>query len=360
MKSPIPQHPAGETMKAVCFTKFGKKGKDPSEVLSVQTIPKPFISSQGEVLIRVHAAALNPIDKIRLEGGMAMVLPEEYDTSVLGYDVAGRVEEVGSEVSTYKVGDEVYARIRALNYGALAEYVVADADTVGHKPANISFSEAAAVPLAGLTALQSLRRGGVTKGSKVFIAGGAGGVGSLAIQIAKSMLGASHVATTASPGVGTEICKAMGADQVVDYRSQDFAEVLKGQDFDMAFDTCDEGDRMGGLLKEGGNIISISGTPTIEAISEISKGSPGFVVQAFMWLSRNRKAERAATSKGGKWEYIFMTPSGKDLDDIAEHLKTGAIKPQIDVEVSLDDFKVAVDRLWSGRSKGKCVIKVCD
>lgn len=345
-------------MRAVCFTKFGTSGKDPSEVLSVQTIPKPFISSLSEVLIRVHAAALNPIDKIRLEGGLATFKPEEYGTSVLGYDVAGVVEEVGSEVSSFKAGDEVYVRIRSMKYGALAEYVVADADTVGHKPANISFSEAAAVPLAGLTALQSLRRGGVTKGSKVFIAGGAGGVGSLAIPIAKSMLGASHVATTASPGVGTEMCKAMGADQVVDYRSQDFAEVLKGQDFDMAFDTCNEGDRMGGLLKQGGSIISISGTPSIEAISDFVGSRPSSVIRLFMWLSRNRKAERAATSKGGKWEYIFMTPNGKDLDDIAEHLKTGAIKPQIDVEVSLDDFKVAIDRLWSGHSKGKCVIKI--
>jgi alcohol dehydrogenase len=195
-------------------------------------------------------------------------------TSVLGYDVAGVVEEVGSEVSSFKVGDEAFARIGIMRYGGLAEYVVADADTVGHKPANISFSEAAAVPLVGLTALQSLRRGGVTKGSKVFIAAGAGGVGSLAIQIAKTILGASYVATTASPGVGTDLCIAMGADQVVDYRSQDFGEVLKGQDFDMAFDTTNEAKRMGGLLKEGGKIISIAGTPSIEAITAMLKGSP--------------------------------------------------------------------------------------
>jgi alcohol dehydrogenase len=353
----MPQHPAGETMKAICFTKFGK---DPNEVLSMQTIPKPFMSNPGEVLIRVHAAAINPIDKVRVEGGLAMVSPEQYDTSVLGYDVAGVVEEVGSGVSSFKVGDEVFARIGIMCYGGLAEYVVADADTVGHKPANISFSEAAAVPLAGLTALQSLRRGGVTKGSKVFIAAGAGGVGSLAIQIAKVMLGASHVATTASPGAGTDICTAMGADQVVDYRSQNFEEVLKGQDFDMAFDTTNEADRMAGLLKEGGKIISIAGTPTIEAIATIMKESPPLFLRAFLWVSQNRKAEKAAASKGGTWEYIFMTPIGKDLDEIAKHLETGAIEAQIDVEASMDDFKVAVDRLWSGRSKGKCVIKIRD
>eukprot|EP00545_Synedropsis_sp_CCMP1620_P009686 CAMPEP_0119015642 /NCGR_PEP_ID=MMETSP1176-20130426/11339_1 /TAXON_ID=265551 /ORGANISM="Synedropsis recta cf, Strain CCMP1620" /LENGTH=385 /DNA_ID=CAMNT_0006968951 /DNA_START=28 /DNA_END=1186 /DNA_ORIENTATION=+ len=357
-KTPIPAHPSGETMKAVCFSKFGK---DPKEVLSVQTTPKPSVSNPNEVLIRIHAAAINPIDKLRVEGGLKMVMPEEYDTPVLGYDVSGVVEQVGDDVTTFKSGDEVYVRLGKCKYGALAEYVVAEADAMGAKPSNISFSEAAAVPLAGLTALQALRRGGVTKGSKVFIAGGAGGVGSLAIQIAKTMLGASHVTTTASPGAGTELCKKLGADEVIDYRSQDFGEVLKGKDFDMAFDTCNEAGRMGGLLKEGGSIISISGNPTIEAISGMSSSSPPMILRFFLWLGRNSKAEKAAASKNGKWEYIFMSPNGKDLNDIATHLKSGAIKAQIDTEAaSLDEFQVAVDKLWSGRSKGKCVIKVCD
>jgi alcohol dehydrogenase len=359
MPSSIPAHPSGETMKAVCFSKFGK---DPKEVLSLQTIPKPFISDEtNEVLIRVHAAALNPIDKVRVEGGMKMVKPEEYDTSVLGYDVAGVIEQVGDKVTAFKKGDEVYVRIGVDKYGAAAEYVVAEVETVALKPSNISFSEAAAIPLAGLTALQALRQGGVTKGSKVFIAGGAGGVGSLAIQIAKTMLEASYVCTTASPGAGTELCKKLGADEVIDYRSQDFGEVLKGKDFDMAFDTCNEGGRMGGLLKEGGKIISISGTPSIEAIAALSPTRPPMILRFFLWMGRNTKAEKAAASKNGKWEYMFMSPNGKDLTDIAKHLESGAIKAEIDTEAaSLDEFQVAVDKLWSGRSKGKCVIKVCD
>lgn len=354
--SSIPANPSGDTMKAVCFTKYGPT----VDALSVETtVPKPFISAPDEILVKVHAAALNPIDKYRVAGQLAMIFPEKYDTTVLGYDVSGVVEEVGENVTNFKPGDAVYARIDAptVKYGTLAEYVVDNQDSFGIKPSNISFSQAAAVPLAGLTALQALRKGGVTKGSKVFIAGGAGGVGSLAIQIAKTMLGASFVATTASPGAGTELCKKIGADQVIDYRSQDFEKELAGQDFDMAFDTCDEGSRMGSMLKKGGKIVSISGNPSIEAIQSIT--SPSMVVRFFMWMSRNRAAERAATSKEGTWDYIFMNPSGKDLNEMAEHLKSGAMEVVIDTEApSLEEFKVAAEKLWSGKSKGKCVIKI--
>lgn len=342
-------------MKAVCFTKFGPT----VDALSVHTtIPKPFISSPDDVLIKVHAASLNPIDKGRVAGGLSMLMPEQYDTTVLGYDISGVVEEVGESVTTIKPGDEVYARIESTaKYGALAEYVVDHQNSFGIKPSNISFSQAAAVPLAGLTALQALKHGGVTKGSRVFIAGGAGGVGSLAIQIAKTMLGASFVATTASPGAGMELCKKMGADQVIDYRSQDFEKELAGQDFDMAFDTCNEAGRMGSMLKKGGKIVSISGTPSIEAIESVA--SPNLIVRLFMWWSRNRDAERAAATKEGTWDYIFMHPSGKDLNDMAEHFKSGAMEVVIDTEApSLEEFKVAAEKLWSGKSKGKCVIKI--
>jgi len=342
-------------MKAVCFTSFGST----SDSLSVKTIPKPFIEKPNEVLIKVHASSLNPIDKIRLSGGLSALRPEPYDTSVLGYDVSGVVEKVAEESShSFQIGDEVFVRLNDMKYGALAEYVVCAVPDIAKKPSNISFSEAASIPLAGLTSLQALRRGGVKEGSKVFIPGGAGGVGSLAIQIAKKMLKASHVCTTASPGIGTDICHDAGADRVIDYRSQDFEEILKGEDFDMVFDTMNQAHLMGGLIKRGGKVISIAGTPTIEAI-EGTGAKASLVVRAFMFLSRNRKAERAVTNAGGSWEYIFMKPSGSDLSEIAAFLESGDIKAIIDTEASsLVDFKVAVDKLWSGRAKGKCVVKV--
>ena len=240
----------------------------------------------------------------------------------------------------------------------MAEYVVCTTTEMAKKPKNISFAEAASIPLVGLTALQVLRAGGVKEGSKVFIPGGAGGVGSIAIQIAKKMLKASHVTTTASPGAGTDICKKVGADRIIDYRSEDVTAVLKGEDFDMIFDTMNQASEFGGLIKKGGKIISISGTPTIEAIQSVF-GSQSLLVRAFMFMSRNRSAEKSTKKAGATWQYLFMSPNGKDLAELASYVESGDIKPIIDTEAaSLDDFEVAVDRLFSGRAKGKCVIKV--
>jgi NADPH:quinone reductase-like Zn-dependent oxidoreductase len=339
-KPSIPENPDGETMKAVCFTAFGKD----SDALSVKTIPKPFISTPNEVLIKVHASALNPVDKYRLAGGLSGFKPEQYDTCVFAYDISGVIEKVGDEASnSFKVGDEVYACITGLTinadvkYGAVAEYVVCPMiSMIGKKPSNLSFSEAASIPLAGLTALQALRTGGVTEGSKVFIPAGAGGVGSLAIQIAKKMLKAGHVCTTASPGIGTEICTKAGADRIVDYRAEDFGEVLQGEDFDMIFDTMNEVPKMRGLLNKGGKIISITGNANADGI-----------------------ADEVVKEVDGTWKFMFMDPSGKDLDEMGIYIESGDMIPFIDtVAESLEDFKVAVDKLFSGRSKGKCVINV--
>ena len=385
-------------MKAVCFSSYNKS---PNKVLEVKTIPKPFIDKckpndsdqdrdrdqvqdpvqkQQQVLIKVHACALNPLDKIRLNGDLAMILPEQFDTeNVLGYDLSGVIEEVSYSFETgtgtgdgdgnFKVGDEVFVRLapgsNGIKYGALAEYVVCNVVDVGRKPKNISFEEAAAIPLSGLAAFQCLLRGGVKEGSKVFIPGGAGGVGSLAIQIAKKVFKAGHVCTTAGPGKGTALCHRMGADRVINYKEEDFEITLKGEDFDMVLDTMNEASKMGGLLKPGvGKVISISGPPTVEAIEDIMDGRPvPFVVKAFMWLTRNRKAERAAKHADGSWEYLSTRSSGKELNELASYLESGEIKAVIDAEGNasgLDDFMTAVDKLWSGRSKGKCVIKVVE
>ena len=341
-------------MKAVCFSAFGG-----TETLSVQTIPKPFLSAPGEVLVKVHACALNPIDKIRLSGQMAMMMPEPYETSVLGYDVSGVVEEVGADVNGFAVGDEIFVRLKGMKYGALAEYVVVETvEELAKKPKSISHSQAAAIPLVGLTALQALRKGDVKEGSKVFIPGGAGGVGSMAIQIAKKVLKAGHVCTTASPGVGTDICIKAGADRIIDYRSEDVMTVLEGEGFDMAFDTMSQSAQMGGILKTGGKIVSITGTPTVEALETAGFPTP-LMLRFFLFLGRNRAAEKAAAAAGASWHYMFMSPSGADLTEIAGYLESGQLEAVIDTEApSLDDFSLAVEKLWSGRAKGKCVIKV--
>lgn len=354
--NPIPDHPSGETMKAVCFSRESFGGP---EALSVQTIPKPSVDKPGEILIKVHAAALNPIDKYRLGGNLKQLMPEEYDTSVLGYDVSGVVEEVGDDVKEFKKDDEVYVRLKGMKYGALAEYVVCEVPELAKKPSALSHSEAAGVPLAGLTAFQALRLGGVKEGSKVFIPAGAGGVGSLGIQIAKKMLKAGHVTTTASPGKGMDIVKAAGADRVVNYREEQFDEALKGEDFDVVFDTTGEAGKMGGLLKKGGVIVSIVGMPTTEAMLNATGEMPGLIFRLFMWLGRDKGGIAAAAENEGTFHYMFMKPDGKDLTELAAALDAKDIRTFQDTEAaSLDDYAVAVEKLFSGRSKGKCVVKV--
>lgn len=354
VKPTFPDHPKGETMKAVCFSGFAKD----TSTLSILTIPKPFIENPDEVLIKVHASSLNPVDKVRVAGMMKMIVPEAYDKGVLGYDVAGVIQELGEEAAkSYKVGDEIYVRVsKPLKHGATAEYVVSCTHEISKKPSNLSFSEAACIPLAGVTALQALRIGGCKEGSKVFITGGAGGVGSLAIQIAKKLLKASYVATTASPGVGTDICNKAGADRVVDYRSENFEEVLAGEDFDVVFDCTDEAPKMSTVLKKGGKVVSITGMPPIESLEAYS---PSMMLRFAAFLMRPRSAFKAAAKAGGTFEYVLLNPNGKDLDDLRPYFESGDIIPFIDTEAkSMEDYMEAVDKLWSGRSKGKCVIKI--
>ena len=182
----------------------------------------------------------------------------------------------------------------------------------------------------------------------------------LAIQIAKQVLGASYVATTASPGIATDLCKKAGADKIVNYRSDKFEQALAGEDFDMCFDTTNEGSKMAPILKEGGAIVSVSGNPSIEAVTEGLNGKdPGLLIRLYMWATRNTGAERAALSRKGSWEYIFMKPSGKELNEIANVVDEGKMFVHLDTEAKgLENFQVAVDKMYSGRAKGKVVIKV--
>jgi len=349
-----PQHPEGKTMKALVFDKFGP----PDSVMKIGTVPVPSAVPEGYVLVKVHAASLNPIDKMRIEGGLKALRGEDAWPGVVGYDVAGVVEKVGAQVEAFSVGDEVVARIQSgpLLPGAICEYTVAAAHTVAKKPSNVGFTDAASIPLAGQTALQALRRGGVGPGSKVFVSGGAGGVGTLAIQIAK-ILGAETVATTASPGEKTDLCKSLGADVVVNYRDDKFEEQLK--DYDFAFDTTHESAKMIQIVKPnaGKKVVTISDTPTVEALEAVGM-TPNFVVKTVLGMKRNKQADAAGKAAGVEWQYMFLNPNGKDLDELLKWVADGKLKPVIDNVWPLDEAVVAAQRNFSGRAKGKCVVQV--
>jgi len=341
-------------MKALIFEKFGPA----DSVMKIGTVPVPSDVPEGFFLVKVHAASLNPIDKIRIEGGLKALSGEDAWPAVVGYDVAGVVEKVGAKIEAFGVGDEIVARIQSgpLLPGTICEYCVVDAKTATKKPPNMSFTDAASFPLAGETALQALRLGGVGPGSKVFVSGGAGGVGTLAIQIAK-ILGAETVATTASPGDKTELCKSLGADVVVNYRDEKFEEMLK--DYDFAFDTTHESSKMIQIVKAnaGKKVVTINDTPTVEAIEAVGV-TPSFVVKTALGFSRNKEADAAGKAAGVDWKYMFLQPNGTDLAELLQWSVDGKLKPTIDKVWPLDEAVAAAQRNFSGRAKGKCVVQV--
>lgn len=348
-------------MKALMFEKHGPV----DQVMKMGTVPVPSKVPAGYILMKVHAASLNPIDKMRIEGGLKALRAETVWPAVVGYDVAGVVERVGptlpatgAEVDTFAPGDEVVARMQSgpMLPGAICEYSLVECYTVAKKPAGVSFTDAASFPLAGETALQALRLGGVGPGSKVFVSGGAGGVGTLAIQMAK-ILGAETVATTASPGEKTDLCKSLGADIVVNYRDEKFWEMLK--DYDFAFDTTGESAKMSQILKPNLQlkVVTISDTPTVEALEAVGM-SPGCVVKIFLGMKRNKLAEAAGKEAGVNWQYMFLQPNGKDMKLIMDWASSGKLKAIIDNVWPLDEAVAAAQRNFSGRAKGKCVVEV--
>lgn len=342
-------------MRALIFERHG----EPEKVLRLAAIPVPNNIGPDEMLVKVHAAAFNPIDAARVAGKIKMLRPEAAWPAVLGYDMAGVVESVGAEVSAFSVGDAVAARPSgSLQYGTCAEYIIVKAKDVAKKPSGITFTDAASLGLAGQTAVQAFRRGGVSAGDKVLITGGAGGVGSLAIQIAKHCLGAAEVATTASPGEKTELCKRLGADIVVDYRSERFEDMLK--DYDFALDTTGESAKMPQILKanQGKKVVTINGIPTVEACNEVPTLNPGPLGKFVLNLMRNRKAEQAAAKQGVEWSYLFLNPCGEDMSQLLSWVEDAKVKPVIDNVWSFEQAKDAALRNFSGRATGKCVVDI--
>ena len=358
----------GRTMKAITFSKYGKP-----TMLKKTDVPYPHgFDASKNVVIKVHASSVNPVDKILLSGDLKVVWPVAKFPHVICYDVAGIVEEADNE-GEFSVGQPVFARIWSKVSdgkktpwfrGAMAEFCVVNTSDVVTKPDNIGFEEAASIPLAGMTALQVLKESGLKEGDSIFISGGAGGVGTIAIQLAKHVFKAGRVVTTASKGEKTDLCKSLGADEVLDYKSENFVTTYANDDstkFDVCFDTTAESLEMANIIKEGGRIVSIAGTPTLDEIRRI--GGTAWILKLFLKRREKRKEFKAAKVVNADWTYLFLSPSKKDLAELAGYLSDGTIKAVLDHvwEFSSENqetgWKGAFSRSFSGRSKGKCVVK---
>jgi alcohol dehydrogenase len=332
-------------MKAFIIDKY--KSKDGGRIGQIPA-PEP---QADEVLVEVHATAINLLDSKIRNGEFKLILP--YKTPfVLGHDVAGVVTKVGVRVQQFKVGDEVYARPADHRIGTFAEFIAIKEADVALKPKKLSMEEAASIPLVGLTAWQALiEKGNLKKGQKVFIQAGSGGVGTFAIQLAK-YLGATVATTTSTANI--ELVKSLGADVVIDYKKDDFEKVLHGYDLVLNSQDGKTLEKSLRVLKPGGKLISISGPPDPDFAEEI--GAPWYVKLIMRLLSAGVRKKAKRLNVG--FSFLFMKANGPQLKEITSLINSGTIIPVIDKIFSFESIKEAIAYVESGRAKGKIVVKI--
>jgi len=332
-------------MKALTFKRYGK-----SPEIGITEVPRPTLRPD-ELLVEVHAAGLNPIDNMITTGMFKPVLKFQLP-AVMGSDLAGVVVEVGSSVTRFKPGDEVFASIFDQGTGSLAELAVVPQHLAARKPANLDFVQAASVPMVGLTSWQALRhRAEVKEGQRVFIPAGSGGIGTFAIQLAKHL--GAYVATTTSTA-NVALVKSLGADDVIDYKKQEFEQVLQGYNVVLGTIRGDALEKSIGILKSGGKIISLIG-PLDAAFAQARKLN--FALRLIFGLM-SRRIIRLAAKKGVGYSFLFVRPDGEQLNEIGVLLDAGHIHPILDKVFPFDQAKQALEYLSQGRSKGKVVVRM--
>jgi len=332
-------------MRAFVLDRYGSK-----VALQEREIADPEVR-EDDVLVQTHAAGVNLLDSKIRSGEFKLILPYRVPI-VLGHDVAGVVVRVGTRVRHFKPGDEVYARPADHRIGTFAELIAIRERDVALKPKRLTMEEAASIPLVGLTAWQALvERGHLKQGQKVFIQAGSGGVGTFAIQLAKH-LGATVATTTSTSNI--ELVRSLGADVVVDYKTDDFETKLS--DYDLVLHSQDGKtlDKSLRVLRAGGRLISISGPPDPDFAEEI--GAPWFVKLLTRLLSSD--ARRMARSRNTTFSFLFMKANGDQLRQIAALVDAGRLRPVVDRVFPFQSTNEALAYVETGRAKGKVVIKL--
>lgn len=309
-------------MKAAQIDAYGD-----ASTISIRDVEKPTITPD-QVLVAVTAASINPFDLTVLSGGAQAMAPLNFPAT-LGLDIAGSIVEIGANVTGFAIGDRVYGTANAMfgASGAFAEYAAANATSVGHSPSNISDNEAASFPTAGISGLQAIDTLGVENGNKVFIHGGAGGAGSVAIQIAKAR--GAYVAATAST-TNSEFVKSLGVDEVIDYKTTKYTDIVK--DYDAAFTTV-RGENVNDILmtvKTGGKVISLVGPFDDTKATELG-------------VSASAQGTQVNT---------------KQLNELRELVESGKVKPTVDKTFTLDQIQDVYTTLKNESIKGKIIVTI--
>lgn len=373
------------TMQACYYPKHG----NPQDVVVVGPVPLPSTLLPGQLLVKVHAASLNPADWKSGSGGQMLLLsfkwPRVYGFDFSGVVVAKGTQEAKEAKDEFEIGDEVFGMIRGLpqaHTGTMQEYAVVDADVCARKPANVSHADCASVPLVGITAVKMFRACGLQprapgEGPRVLITGGAGGMGTVAIQLAKHLYGAQWVATTATKGPKAELCLRLGADQVLDYRTEDFERVLSQPGkplFDAILDCTGEAKKCVSLLNQGGTLVSILAGPTAECLrtwmeearikpADCTTGLQPFLQSrwggnVFQWISGGSSLAAACAARQAKFAHVIGTGDGEIMAQLAELMAKGQLVASIDKKFPLSESLQAILHQKSGRAAGKVVVLV--
>jgi len=361
-------------MNAVFHRRFGGH-----EVDEFGNLPKPTKDDlkPGKLILKVHASSLNPADYKQRSGAQRFLIKISLPV-VYGFDFCGTVIATPEgHQSSFSEGDVVFGMVKGIRRGSLAEYMIVDEDVCVLKPESVSDEDAASIPLVAITAVKAFRKCGLKeydpdgKRPRVLVTGGAGGVGSCAIQLAKNLYNASFVATTASPGKKTELVKGLGADHVVNYREENVADVFQNEPpFDAIFDCVGDLYKTLPLLAEGGGVVSIDTAPTAEAVAEwvqeskpegVTFGVRGFLESSlgkgiFNRLTGATKVRNIVGKNGGKYNHVIGCGNSEIMGIVAKEMENGRLRAVIDTVYPLSQGLQAIEHIESGRTAGKVVL----
>lgn len=333
-------------MRAAILNGYKKNGCE----LEIRDIPVPEIADE-EVLVKIRTAGVNPLDNMIIRGEVKMIVPYKLPL-LMGNEFVGTIEKLGAGVRAFSVGDRVYGRMPLAGIGAFAEYAAVPQSAIAKVPEYLSDEEAACVPLTALTALQALELMQPKAGETLFISGGTGSLGAMAIPVAKSY---GLTVITNGSAANRERVLALGADRFIDYKMEDYAELLS--DVDYVLDTL--GDRElpkeFRILKNGGKLVSLRGMPNGEFA--VRSGMP--MVKRLLLKLVGRKYDKMADGKNQKYYFIFVHEDGVRLAKISDIFAKRHIKASVDEIFSLEDINKALKKVASGKSKGKTIIKIC-
>lgn len=333
-------------MKAAILDRYDKNGA----TLAVRDIPIPEPGAH-EVLVRVHTAAVNPLDNMVIRGDVRLIVP--YRTPlVMGNEFSGTVVRAGAATGRFKPGDRVYGRMPLAKIGTFAEYATVDESALAHVPGYLSMEEAACVPLTALTALQALELMEARPGQKLFISGGTGSLGAMAIPIAARM--GLTVATNGSAQNEHRV-RSLGASVFLDYKTQRYVDEL--HNMDCVLDTLGERELPDefAVLKPGGHLVSLRGVPNGRFARR--EGLPA--LKRTLFGLAGRKLDKMAARKGQTYDFIFVHEDGTQLARVAELFPAERpLAVSIDGTYGLDQVNDALERVRSGHSQGKTLLRI--